>query len=190
MNLLIAFFLALNMQIESFYFVLKKQEALTFCKANNLNTDYCVLIDMSIHSGKKRFYLLSFKKDSIAYSALVFHGCGPLKWSDDESKENPIFSNTNDSHLASLGKYRIGNRGWSSWGININYKLHGLDSTNSNAYQRIIVLHGWDAVKDAEQYPHGSPEGYGCPAVSNNTMRYLDNKLKNKKKDVLMWIYK
>ena len=68
MNLLIAFFLALNMQIESFYFVLKKQEALTFCKANNLNTDYCVLIDMSIYSEKKRFYLPLKKIQSLILS--------------------------------------------------------------------------------------------------------------------------
>ncbi len=190
MNLLIAFLLALSTQTTPSVFELKKQEALTYCKANNLNIDYCILIDMNIHSGKKRLYVVDFKNDSIDHSALVAHGCGPLNWAEDESKENPIFSNTNNSHLASLGKYRIGKRGKSNWGIYINYKLHGLDSTNSNAYKRIIVLHGWGAVQDEEQYPLGSPEGYGCPAVSNNTMRYLDGELKNKKKDVLMWIYK
>ena len=43
----------------------------------------------------------------------------------------------------------------------------------------MIVLHGWNSVQDKETYPNGSPEGYGCPAVSNNTMRYLDELLKN-----------
>ena len=190
MNLLVAFLLALNIQTRTTAFELKVQEARTYCKENQLNTDYCILIDMSVHSGKKRLHVINFKNDTIDHSALVAHGCGSLNWGEDESKETPVFSNTNDSHLTSLGKYRIGKRGKSNWGIYINYKLHGLDSTNSNAYKRVIVLHGWDAIQDEEQFPLGSPEGYGCPAVSNETMRYLDRKLKTKKKDVLMWIYK
>ena len=62
MNLLIALFLAINTQIEPSDFVLKKQEAIAFCKANNLNTNYCVLIDMSIHSGKKKVLSTKFQE--------------------------------------------------------------------------------------------------------------------------------
>jgi hypothetical protein len=189
-NILLVLFFALSSQPGLSSFKLKKQEALTFCKANNLNTDYCILIDMSIHSGKKRLKVVDLKNDSIDFTSLVSHGCGKFNWSEDESKEKPLFGNTPESHLASLGKYRIGKRGWSNWGINVNYKLHGMETSNSNAYKRTIVLHGWYAVQDDETYPFGSPEGYGCPAVSNNTMRYLDAKLKSKKKDVLMWVYK
>jgi len=190
MRILIAIILAISLQNNELDFQGKREEALTFCENNNLNTDYYILIDMSIHSGKNRLFMLNFKDDAILKSANVSHGCGDYPWSDDQTKETPSFSNTPESHLVSLGKYRIGKRGWSNWGINVNYKLHGLDSTNSNAYNRIIVLHGWNAVNDEEIYPLGAPEGYGCPAVSNNTMRYLDLRLKNKKKDVLMWVYK
>jgi len=32
-------------------------EALEFCKKHNLNTDYCVFVDLSKHAGKKRYVL-------------------------------------------------------------------------------------------------------------------------------------
>jgi len=91
--------------------------------------------------------------------------------------------------LSSLGKYRIGKRGYSNWGINVNYKLHGLEASNSNAYKRIIVLHSWKDIPNDEVYPRGCPEGWGCPAVSNDFMRKLDVLLKNSRKSVLMWVY-
>lgn len=168
---------------------LKVLSAEKYCKANDLDTNFCVLIDMSIHSGKKRLYVYDFTKDSVLYSGLVSHGCGKKPWSDDHSKGNPLFSNIPESHMSSLGKYRIGKRGWSNWGIHVNYKLHGLERTNSKAYERLIVLHGWSSVQDSAVYPQGTPEGYGCPAVSNAVMTHLDRKLKGKSKDVLLWIY-
>jgi len=169
---------------------LKIEEALTYCKANNMNTDFCILVDMGTHSGIERLIVWDFKNDSIVKSGLVSHGCGKSSWSGDDTKEKPNFSNTHDSHLSSLGKYAIGSRAWSNWGIHIKYWLKGLDSTNSNAVSRVIVLHGWEAVNDNPIYPRGTPEGWGCPAVSNNMMRFLDEKLKVVDKPVLFWIYK
>ncbi len=96
--------------------------------------------------------------------------------------------NTANSYASSEGKYIIGERGYSQWGINVKYLLHGMDETNSNALQRIIVLHGWDQVTDTPLYPDGTPEGWGCPAVSNNAMRKLDALLKSSEKRVLMWV--
>ena len=74
-------------------------------------------------------------------------------------------------------------------GIHVNYRLHGLESTNSNAFSREIVLHSWESVADLETYPKGTPEGWGCPAVSDNTMRTLDSLLQNSGENVLLWIY-
>ena len=165
------------------------QKALSFCQSNSMNIDYCVLVDMSIHSGKKRLFLFDFKSNQVIDSALVSHGCGNNPWGSDDSKVNPTFSNINGSHQASLGKFKIGKRGYSNWGIHINYKLHGLDVTNSNAYKRLIVLHSWKEVGDQEVYPNGTPEGWGCPAVSNQFMTKLDKKLKVSDKPVLLWVY-
>ncbi|SIN85054.1 L,D-transpeptidase catalytic domain [Epilithonimonas zeae] len=167
----------------------KAKEALQFCKAKNFNTDFCILIDMSQHSGLKRFFIYDFKKDEITNEYLVGHGCGNSSWSADYTKENPSFSNEDNSHLSSLGKYKIGARGYSNWGVNIKYLMHGLEETNSNALKRIIVFHSWEMMSDDEVYPKGSPEGWGCPTVSNKAFKEIDPVLKNSKKPVLMWIY-
>jgi hypothetical protein len=168
----------------------KAKEALDYCKAKNFNTDFCILIDMSLHSGVSRFVVWDFKNDSVMHRFLVGHGCGDSPWSEDQSKENPIFSNEDNSHCSSLGKYKIGERGYSNWGVNVKYLLHGLESTNSNALKRVIVFHSWEVISDDEVYPSGTPEGWGCPAVSNNSFRIVDPLLRASSKPVLMWIYK
>lgn len=168
----------------------KAKEAKVFCEQKGLNTSYCILVDFSLHSGKKRIFVYDMKKDSLIATGMVSHGCGDAPWGADVTSSKPVFSNEHESHCSSLGKYRIGKRGYSSWGINVNYKLHGLEESNSNAYDRIIVLHSWEAIPHEEVYPDGTPEGWGCPAVSNEFMTYLDSLLKNKDKDVLLWIYR
>ncbi len=168
---------------------IRKQEALEYCKNHQLNTNICFLLDMKIHSGKKRFFVYDFNKDTIINSALVSHGCGLNNWSDDQSQTEPIFSNVPESHLSSIGKYRVGERGWSNWGIHVKYLLHGLEKTNNNALKRYIVLHGWNRVTDEEVYPNGTVESWGCPAVSNQFMTYLDSILKKQKQPVLLWMY-
>jgi len=167
----------------------KAKEAKEFCKQNNLDTNYCVLIDMRVHSGKNRMVIWDFSNDSILDQGMVSHGCCELPWGSDLSKTSPVFSNVPESHCSSLGKYRIGKRGYSQWGINVNYKLHGLEKSNSKAYERFIVLHSWEAISEEECYPNGTPEGWGCPAVSNAFMKRLDARLKDKKKDILLWIF-
>lgn len=167
----------------------KGKEALEFSTAKNFNTDFCILVDMSIHSGLKRFLIFDFKNNEIKKKYLVGHGCGDSAWSADETKDNPTFSNIEDSHRSSLGKYRIGERGYSSWGVNVKYLMHGLEETNNNAARRVIVFHSWEMMSDDEVYPAGSPEGWGCPTVSNNAFREIDALLKTSEKPVLMWIY-
>lgn len=167
----------------------RANEALLFCRTNNLNTDFCMLIDMNLHSGIKRFFVWDFKNDTISNSFLVSHGCCDYPWSFDLSKDRPHFSNEDGSHCSSLGKYKIGERAYSDWGINVKYVLHGLEPSNSNALSRWIVFHSWDKVSDEEIYPNGTPEGWGCPTISNNSMRIIDPQLKQVQKAVLMWIY-
>jgi len=168
----------------------RAQEALSFCEKQNLNTEFCVLIDMSLHSGVNRFVLWDFKTNSIKHSFLVSHGCGENIWSTDSTKDNPKFSNISNSHLSSLGKYKIGDRGYSNWGIHIKYFMHGLQSSNNNARKRLIVFHSWEAISDDEVFPRGTPEGWGCPAVSNKAMKVIDPILRYSSKPVMMWVYK
>ncbi len=167
----------------------KAKEAYAFCKSKKMNTDFCILIDMSLHSGLNRFIIWDFKEQKISNKYLVGHGCGGYSWSSDESKDNPQFSNEDGSHLSALGKYQLGERGRSDWGIHVKYLMHGLEKTNNNALQRFIVFHSWDLMSDKEVYPKGSPEGWGCPTISNNAMKEIDPIIQNSEKPLLMWIY-
>jgi len=167
----------------------KAKEAYTYCKSRNFNTNYCILIDMSLHSGVKRLFVWDFVKDTITKSFLVGHGCGDKQWGVDSTKDKPVFSNIDGSHCTSLGKYKIGSRGYSDWGIKVKYLLLGLEQSNNNALSRIIVFHSWEMVKDEEVFPEGTPEGWGCPVISNNSMRIIDPMLRSSLKPVLMWMY-
>jgi hypothetical protein len=168
---------------------LKAEEALQFSKSKSFNTDFCILIDMSLHSGVKRFFIWDFKTNSVSKQYLVGHGCGSNSWSEDDSKDQPNFSNEDGSHLSALGKYKLEGRGYSDWGIHVKYLMHGLEETNNNALKRFIVFHSWNLMSDDEIFPEGSPEGWGCPTISNNAMKEIDPMLQQSKKPVLMWIY-
>jgi hypothetical protein len=167
----------------------KADEALAYCKVNKFNTDFCILIDMRVHSGLKRFFVWDFNKDTITHSFLVSHGCGSNPWATDFTKESPVFSNEDGSHCSSLGKYKIGQRAFSNWGVHIKYVLYGLEKTNSNALARYIVFHSWEETPNVEIYPDGTPEGWGCPTLSNENFQLIDPILKKSEKPVLMWIY-
>jgi L,D-transpeptidase catalytic domain len=98
----------------------KAKQALTFCKQKGYNINYCILIDMSLPSGVKRFMLWDFRKNTIVVSGLVSHGCGINPWSGIWSKDKPTFSNVANSHCSSLGKYQVGDRAASAWGYILN----------------------------------------------------------------------
>lgn len=164
------------------------EEATAFCKKNNYNEDYYFLIDLSIHSGKNRFFIYDFDAKKFTKKKLVTHGSCDKITSNETKWQKAKFSNADNSHCSSKGKYKIGKRDSSSWGIKVKYWLHGLEESNSNAVNRVVVLHSWGAVADVEVHPKYSPLSWGCPAVSNEFMEILDEKLQKSKNPVLLWI--
>lgn len=164
----------------------KADSALDFCRKNKMNTDFCFLIDMKIHSGKNRFFVWDFNENKVINTGLCCHGMG-----GGSTGSQPVFSNQSGSYCTSLGKYKIGIRSYSQWGINVHYKMHGLEPTNNNAFKRIIVLHSHKPLPSTEIYPRHLPLGWslGCPVVSDKLMREIDKQLAESKKDVLLWIY-
>ena len=165
---------------------LKQQAAsiLEYAKANNFSSEYVFLLDMSIPSGKNRFFVYNLKLDSLVCSSLVSHGFGStIKTSEDQL----IFSNNNYSFKTSLGKYKIGNSYNGTYGL--AYKLYGLDSTNSKAYERAIVLHSDVHVPIKETYPYKIFQSAGCPAVAPSFLPILSKYIRSSKKSILMWIY-
>lgn len=164
------------------------KEALIFCQENKFNEDFYFLIDMNIHSGKNRFFVYDFKTKKIMHQKLVTHGACDVFEVNPEKYKKTKFSNKFNSHCSMKGKFKVGKRDYSSWGINVKYWLHGLENSNNNAVNRVVVLHSWTAVSDEEIYPRYSPLSWGCPAVSDEFMTVLDEKLKQVEKPVLLWI--
>lgn len=165
---------------------IKANEARLYSVGKGFNANYCILVDFGIHSGKKRFFVWDLKGDSIKYSSLCAHGYGK-----NSTQTKPVYSNVEGSYCSSLGKYKLGVRSYSKWGINVHYKLHGLESTNSNAFKRYIVLHSYTPLPGKEVYPMHLPLGMsqGCPVICNEVMKQLDALLKVEKKPLLLWIY-
>lgn len=167
----------------------KADSALLYAKKEGFDLDHVFLVDFSIHSGKNRFFIWDFKKDTIAYSSLCAHGMG--NGNNRSTYTNIRFSNVEGSYCSSLGKYKTGKRAYSNWGIHAHYKLHGLESTNDNAFDRIVVLHSYELIPQHEIYPEHIPLGYsqGCPVVNDKIMTVIDGMLQQKNKPVLLWIY-
>lgn len=165
---------------------LKADSARIYCKAKGFSEQHCILVNFSIHSGKQRYFVWDFEKDTVAFTSLCAHGMGR-----ESTQEKPVYSNDEGSYCSSLGRYKIGISSYSQYGIHIHYKLHGQDATNSNAYKRIVVLHSHSPIPDRDIYPYHLPLGYslGCPVISDAAMRKTDSLLKESKKPVLLWIY-
>lgn len=166
------------------------KEAKVFCGKENFNKEYYFLVDLSLHSGKNRFFVYDFKTKKIITANLVTHGSCDVFIANNSKWEKAKFSNADDSHCSSLGKFKIGKRDSSAWGIKIKYWLHGLEETNQNAENRVVVLHSWKAVSNIEIYPAYAPLSWGCPAVSDAFMKVLDKRLQHTKNPVLLWIIK
>lgn len=165
---------------------LKRMAALirSYAKGNNYSMEYCFLVDMSLPSGKNRFFVYNIRKDSLEFSALVAHGFGSTQ---KDCGDQLVFSNNNYSFKTSLGKYKIGKPYKGEFGL--SYKLYGLDSTNSKAYDRAIVLHSDKHVPDKETYPAKIYQSAGCPTVTPSFLPILGSFIKSSQKPILMWIY-
>ena len=165
---------------------LKKQASLIkeYARVNNFSAEYCFLVDMSIPSGKKRFFVYNMRKDSLEFSALVSHGFGSTQ---KDCEDQLAFSNMPYSFKTSLGKYRIGASYTGTYGL--SYKLYGLDSTNNRAFERAIVLHSDKHVPETETYPGRIYQSAGCPTVTPAFLPILGSFIKSSKKPILMWIY-
>lgn len=161
---------------------LKAKEAKTFVKQKGMNADWCILIDFSYDLFTKRMFIYDLKTDKIIKTALVSHGFG-----EGNTVDHVEFSNEPGSLCSSEGKYRIGIRSYSNFGVHFHYKMHGLEKTNNNAFKRLVVLHSYEyAYCD---WP--TTASAGCPVVCDEIMKYIDSKIKaSTNKSILLWIFK
>jgi len=156
----------------------KVEIALEFCKKHNLNTDYCVFVDFSMHAGKKRYAIYNYNSRKVEYSSVCANG---LNKND--------FSNKEGSHLSSLGKYKVtslvGRMGIGEECI----ILEGLESTNSNAHKRQILIHSHKSVYyNPGTFPFNffhKDLSWGCFVIDKKAFRMT----KKTSKPMLLWAY-
>lgn len=154
----------------------------TYAARKGFSTDHCFLIDMSLPSGRNRFFIYDLKRDSVVSAGLVAHGsCNTV------FLRKARFSNTPNCGCSSVGRYKVGYKYKGRFGK--AYKLHGLDSTNSNAFKRAVVLHAYDCIPDREIYPVPACNSLGCPMVSYAFLDKAAKIIDRAKKPVLLWVY-
>ncbi|MBX2924913.1 MAG: murein L,D-transpeptidase catalytic domain family protein [Chitinophagaceae bacterium] len=153
-----------------------------FAATKKYNTRTGFLIDMSLSSGENRFFIMDLEKDSVVNAGLVTHGRCNENWLNGRK-----YSNETGSGCTSLGRYRIGASYQGRFGL--AYKLHGLDSTNSNAFRRYVVLHSHDCVPDNETHPLLICQSDGCPTVSPSFLKKLQQIINASEKPVVLWIH-
>src|SRR5215211_1482472 len=67
---------------------LKALHAKVFAQKNKFNTGFCFLVDMSLPSWQKRFFVYDLKKDSVINSGLVTHGNCNQYWLEGRKYDN------------------------------------------------------------------------------------------------------
>lgn len=151
-------------------------------KSSKYNTEVGFFLDMGIASGKKRFFIYDLKNNKLLDKGLVGHGSGSETGIPGKLK----FSNIKDSHSTSLGKYAIGNSYNGTFGK--AYKLYGLDKSNSNAFDRNIVLHKyWDIPFEEQNKP--ITNSLGCPMVNEKFYGVIEKIIDKSNKKIILVIY-
>ena len=132
--------------------------------------DEMVVIDYSRPSGEPRFFLVDMQ-DGTAEAYLVSHGRGS---DPDHDGLADTFSNVPGSKMSSLGAFVTAETYYGKHGLSL--RLDGLESRNSAARARAIVIHGADYVTPAREKMGRS---WGCPALEQRVAERLIPKLAN-----------
>ncbi|EJL63288.1 murein L,D-transpeptidase catalytic domain-containing protein [Flavobacterium sp. CF136] len=151
-------------------------------KSAKYNSDVAFFLDMRIESGKNRFFIYDLKHNKLINRGLVGHGSG----SETGIPGKLQFSNVKNSNSSSLGKYAIG--GSYSGRFGKAYKLYGLDKTNSNAFDRNVVLHKYADVPFEEQIKPIC-NSLGCPMVNEKFFEVIEKTIDASKKKIILVMY-
>ena len=151
----------------------RAKEVLNFCHEQGYNTDIALFVDLSRHSGRRRFMAWDFKAQRPIFSCPVSHGSGNK--SSHVRSAYARLSNEDGSHLSSTGRALVAERYEGRYGI--AYRLDGLDESNSNLRPRCVVLHSWEHTTSYPIWPLATVGSFGCPVLSRPMMSRLDTLL-------------
>lgn len=155
---------------------------------HNADTRYLIIVDYSIPSNNDRLFVWDVEQDKIVEKFWCAHGCG-----GNSTDERPEYSNKVGSNCSSLGWYLV--ERWVGTSPNYGYKYHavdGLESTNSNARRRQILIHHWSSVSYDEAAKIKRPmscdyRSAGCFTLSDNGFQTVDRYIKSRQKRILLW---
>jgi len=150
-----------------------------FAERSGGNTDFGIIVNLGIKSGKKRFFVVDLSSNTIVKSGVVAEGSG-----DVYSAYEKRYSNEPGSMASSLGIYKIGKRAKTT----LSYQLFGLQESNSNAEKRSIVLQASDEVP-YEEINFPLLKTNGSLSLSGRFLKEISPMLNESMKPVLLWVY-
>ena len=151
----------------------KLQELVDYCKAHNLYYRRVIIVDFAIRSSQPRFFVVNTQNRAIELQSKCASGSG------SDNSYPPKFSNEPGSNCSSIGHFAVVvKRRMNTRRLN-SFVLNGLDSTNSNAHQRGILIHPShtvDAYADSANalIPASSQVSSGCFAIESAAMSKLE----------------
>ncbi len=160
----------------------KIEEVRNFVKDSKYSQEIAIFINFRIPSGKFRFFIYDLKNNRVLDKGIVAHGSVSVIKNSKQLK----FSNKEGSYQSSLGKYEIGESYFGSFGK--SYRLKGLDSSNSLAVKRAIVLHSYNCIKDVES-AQPACLSLGCPMLSLKFFKKTAGYIDSSKKPVILFAF-
>ena len=152
-----------------------------FCSREGYNTRVALFVDLSRHSGRRRFVAWDMERNVPIFTCPVSHGSGSKR--SHVRSVDASFSNEDGSHLSSLGRALVAERYMGRYGV--AYRLDGLDATNSNLRPRCVVLHGWEYTTSFPIFPFATVGSFGCPVLSRKMMNRVDVLLQRERRVVI-----
>lgn len=145
--------------------------------ASEYNVDHnniLTLIDYSLPSNEKRFWVFDLKTKKLLFNTYVSHGI------KSGSLVSNYFSNKNNSRASSIGVYQTQKAYYGRDGLSLH--LGGLDrSFNDNAENRSVVMHSGWYVEERFIKKYGRPgRSWGCPALPLENSQAIINTIKDK----------
>lgn len=143
------------------------------------NSRFLTIIDMSVSANENRFFVIDVADQKIVNKSKVAHG----KNSGLEFANS--FSNQISSNQTSLGFYKTGELYNGKHGLSL--RLDGLETANSNARARAVVIHAADYVSEIFLKKNGRlGRSLGCPALPAKGYQDIVSKIKE---GSLLFIY-
>ena len=159
----------------------RAKELKEYCLNEGYNTKVALFVDLSRHSGLRRFVAWDMEKNVPIFTCPVSHGSGAVE--SHVRSAYARFSNEDGSHLSSLGRALVAERYEGRYGV--AYRLDGLDVSNSNLRPRCVVLHGWEYTTSFPIWPFATVGSFGCPVLSRKMMRRVDGLLQRHERVIL-----